>query len=136
MGLPVSQARFSLCLSSGRTPGRPNGNPRPGAAPRAGSHARGSRRRNVPARVRPAPGRRARDTRTRLNLDERRSLATAIALSGGALLVSDDLTELSQESLRLVQALVPGNPRAARVIGWDMDRGPPTAGPPCHGAMG
>ena len=78
----------------------------------------------------------ARDTHTRLNLDERRSLATAIALSGGALLVSDDLTELTQESLRLVQALVPANPHAARVIGWDVDRDPHTAVLACHGALG
>jgi len=78
----------------------------------------------------------ARDTHTQLNLDERHSLATAIALSGGALLVSDDLSELSQESLRLVQVLVPPNPRAARVIGWDEVRDPQTAILTCRGALG
>ncbi len=78
----------------------------------------------------------ARDTHTKLNLDERRSLATAIALSGGALLISDDLNELSQASLRLVQALVPANPRAARVMGWDVDRDPHTAVLACQGALG
>ncbi|MGD0806304.1 MAG: glycoside hydrolase family 36 protein [Anaerolineales bacterium] len=43
----------------------------------------------------------ARDTETHLTADERRTLATAIALSGGMVLLSDDLSALSLESLRL-----------------------------------
>jgi alpha-galactosidase len=78
----------------------------------------------------------ARDTHTQLSLEERRCLATAIALSGGALLVSDDLSHFSAESLRLVQALLPPNGEAARVIGWDDARVPQTAVLPCRGALG
>ncbi len=78
----------------------------------------------------------ARDAQTQLSLDERHSLATAIALSGGALLVSDDLTQLSPESLRLIQALVPANADAARVIGWEHTRDPETAVLSCRGALG
>ncbi len=78
----------------------------------------------------------ARDTQTRLSLDERRSLATAIGLSGGALLVSDDLGALSDESLRLVQAFLPANTRAPRVIGWNDIAHPETVVLKCQGAVG
>jgi len=78
----------------------------------------------------------ARDSDTRLTLDERRTLATAIGLSGGALLVSDDLKALSDESLRMVQAFLPPNTRAARVMGWDEVVEPDTAILDCSGATG
>ncbi len=44
---------------------------------------------------------------TRLTIAEVQSLATAIALTGGSLLLSDDLPALSQERIQLVQALLP-----------------------------
>ncbi len=44
---------------------------------------------------------------TSLSLDEVRTLATAIALSGGMLLASDDLTALPQERLDILRALLP-----------------------------
>jgi alpha-galactosidase len=49
----------------------------------------------------------ARSTRTKLTLPEVQSLATAIALSGGMVLASDDLTELSKERLDLISLLLP-----------------------------
>ena len=49
----------------------------------------------------------ARSTRTKLTLPEVQSLATAIALSGGMVLASDDLTELSKERLGLLSLLLP-----------------------------
>jgi len=78
----------------------------------------------------------ARDTDSRLTLDERRTLATAIGLSGGALLVSDDLNALSDDSLRMVQAFLPPNTRAARVVGWDEAVEPDTVILDCSGATG
>lgn len=44
---------------------------------------------------------------TRLSLAEVQSLATAIALTGGSCLLSDDLSRLPQDRLRIVQALLP-----------------------------
>lgn len=49
----------------------------------------------------------ARRDRTKLTLPEAQSLATAIALSGGAFFASDDLTQLSPERLALVSSLLP-----------------------------
>jgi alpha-galactosidase len=78
----------------------------------------------------------ARDTHTRLTLDERRSLATAIGMSGGAMLVSDDLGELSEESLGLIQAFLPANTRAPQVIGWGDVAHPEIVILKCSGAVG
>ena len=55
----------------------------------------------------------ARDAETELTADERRTLAAAIALSGGMVLLSDDLFALSPEALRLAQSLFPPVYRAA-----------------------
>jgi alpha-galactosidase len=54
-----------------------------------------------------------RGDRTKLMLDEVRTLATAIALSGGMLLSSDDLTRLTPDRLDIISALIPPLPQAA-----------------------
>ncbi len=53
-----------------------------------------------------------------LTLDEVTSLASVIALSGGMLLLSDDLTGLSRERRRLIRPLLPVVGRAARAVDW------------------
>ncbi len=55
---------------------------------------------------------------THLNQAEVQSLATAIALTGGALLISDDLSKLTPERLRLAACLLPPINRRARVLDW------------------
>jgi alpha-galactosidase len=55
---------------------------------------------------------------TRLTLAEVRSLASAIALTGGSLLVSDDLPKLPADRLRIAEVLVPVIGERARVIDW------------------
>ncbi len=57
----------------------------------------------------------ARQTRTKLSLAEVQSLATAIALSGGAVFLSDDMEQLSPERLDLVSALLPPIAESAAV---------------------
>ncbi|HXF50864.1 MAG TPA: glycoside hydrolase family 36 protein [Dehalococcoidia bacterium] len=54
-----------------------------------------------------------RDDRTKLTLDEVRTLATVIALSGGMTLSSDDLTRLPPERLALLSMALPPLPRGA-----------------------
>lgn len=54
-----------------------------------------------------------RDHRTKLTLDEVRTLATVIALSGGMALSSDDLTRLPPERLALLSMALPPLPRGA-----------------------
>jgi alpha-galactosidase len=49
----------------------------------------------------------ARQARTKLTLPEVRSLATAIALSGGAVLLSDDFRQLSDDRLDLIASILP-----------------------------
>lgn len=53
---------------------------------------------------------------TRLTLPEVQSLATAIAMTGGSLLLSDDLPALPQERIRLAQVLLPVIGQTARVL--------------------
>lgn len=53
---------------------------------------------------------------TRLTLPEVQSLATAIALTGGSLLLSDDLPALPQERIHLAQVLLPVIGQTARVL--------------------
>ena len=55
---------------------------------------------------------------TRLSLAEVRSLATAIATTGGALLLSDDLPVLPAERLRIAEALIPVINQPVRIIDW------------------
>ena len=61
---------------------------------------------------------------TSLTLAEVRSLASVIALTGGSLLVSDDLPKLPAERLRIAEILVPVIGERARVIDW-FDNGMP-----------
>lgn len=55
---------------------------------------------------------------TSLTLDEVRTLATAIGLTGGSLLLSDDLTRLPEERIHLSEVLLPVIGERARVIDW------------------
>lgn len=61
---------------------------------------------------------------TSLTLAEVRSLASVIALTGGSLLLSDDLPRLPAERLRIAEVLVPVIGEQARVIDW-FDEGMP-----------
>ncbi|MBN1145925.1 MAG: alpha-galactosidase [Anaerolineales bacterium] len=54
----------------------------------------------------------------RLTLAERQSLATVIALTGGMLLISDDLAQLSAERLHIAQALLPLIGQRPRILDW------------------
>ena len=55
---------------------------------------------------------------SQLTLAEVRSLASAIALTGGSLLLSDDLSKLSGERLRIVEQLIPLIGKSPRVMDW------------------
>lgn len=55
---------------------------------------------------------------TGLSLDEATALATAIALSGGMFLVSDDLTTLSSERRKLIEPLLPVLGKTALARDW------------------
>jgi alpha-galactosidase len=57
----------------------------------------------------------ARTDRTKLSLAEVQTLATAIALSGGMVLASDNMTRLSQERIDLISMLLPPLGQAASV---------------------
>ena len=54
-----------------------------------------------------------RTDRTKLTLDETRTLASAIGLSGGMMLSSDDLEKVPPERLELISMLLPPLPRSA-----------------------
>lgn len=53
-----------------------------------------------------------REDRTKLSFDEVRTLATAIAMTGGMVLSSDDLTRVSPERLSILSAMLPPLPSA------------------------
>ena len=53
---------------------------------------------------------------SKLTLPEVQSLATAISLSGGALLLSDDMSKLSEDRLRIAQSLSPVLPPNPQVV--------------------
>ncbi len=55
---------------------------------------------------------------TRLTLEEIRTLASVIALSGGSLFLSDDLPALPPERLRIAESLLPLIGQAARIPDW------------------
>jgi hypothetical protein len=57
-----------------------------------------------------------RQDRTKLSLDEVRTLVSAIGLTGGMTLVSDDLTQLAPERVDLLSMLLPPLPRAATPV--------------------
>ena len=62
---------------------------------------------------------------SRLTLTEVQSLAAVIALTGGSLLLSDNLSKLTPERQRLAACLLPLIGRRARVLDW-MDKQTPT----------
>jgi alpha-galactosidase len=62
---------------------------------------------------------------THLSLAEVQSLASAIALTGGSLLVSDDLPKLPKERLKIAECLLPIMGERARVVDW-FDAGMPS----------
>lgn len=53
---------------------------------------------------------------SKLTLPEVQSLATAISLSGGALLLSDDMSRLDEDRLKLAQSLLPVLPPNPQVV--------------------
>lgn len=55
---------------------------------------------------------------SQLTLDEVQSLATAIAMTGGSLLLSDDLAALPPERIRLAASLLPPIGERPRVLDW------------------
>jgi alpha-galactosidase len=78
----------------------------------------------------------ARDVNTRLTPAERRSLAAAIALSGGMVLLSDDLTGLSADALRVAQILLPPLYRPATQFFWRGEAASSISVLPVSGALG
>jgi alpha-galactosidase len=62
---------------------------------------------------------------TRLTLDEVRSLATVIGMTGGSLLLSDDLTELPEDRRGIAEVLLPVIGQRAEVVDW-FDRTTPS----------
>mgnify|MGYP002395352703 CR=1 FL=1 len=55
---------------------------------------------------------------TKLTLAEVQTLATAIGLTGGSLLLSDDLPQLSKARLKFAQVLLPVIDQRAQVVDW------------------
>ena len=53
---------------------------------------------------------------SKLTLPEVQSLASAISLSGGAVLISDDMSKLSEDRLRIAQSLLPVLPPNPQVL--------------------
>jgi alpha-galactosidase len=78
----------------------------------------------------------ARDSRTRLKEPERRSLAAAVALSGGMILLSDDLSALSPGAVRLAQVLFPPLYRSAAQQAWRAEAPSPVSILPMDGPQG
>lgn len=79
----------------------------------------------------------ARDTQSELTLEEVRTLATGIAISGGAVLLSDDLAALSPARRALAESVLPPYGVAARPLDlfarelprvFTLDQTPPRAG--------
>ena len=66
-----------------------------------------------------------RDSETALTLDETRFLSTVIALSGGMVFLSDDLSKLPPERLHIASLLLPPYGRAAVPLDM-MERFPPS----------
>ena len=55
---------------------------------------------------------------SRLNLEEVQSLATAIAMTGGSVFISDNMTALPEERLEIAAALLPPMRGDLRVLDW------------------
>lgn len=61
---------------------------------------------------------------TALSLDEIQTLATVIGMTGGSLLLSDDLPALPRERLRIAQSLVPVIDQPLQVLDWFESQNP------------
>ena len=55
---------------------------------------------------------------TNLTIPEVQSLATAIALTGGSIILSDDLSTLSMDRIEIAKALIPPIGKRATVLDW------------------
>jgi len=55
---------------------------------------------------------------SRLNLDEVRTLATAIGMTGGSVLLSDNMTELPEDRLEIAAALLPPIENDVQALDW------------------
>jgi alpha-galactosidase len=55
---------------------------------------------------------------TKLSLAEVQLLATAVGMTGGSMLLSDNLTALSEERLRIAESLLPVIGQRAEVVDW------------------
>jgi alpha-galactosidase len=53
---------------------------------------------------------------SKLTLPEVQSLASAVSLSGGAILISDDMTKLNEDRLRIARSLLPVMPPIPQVV--------------------
>lgn len=73
---------------------------------------------------------------SKLTLEEIQSLATIIALSGGSLIFSDDLTALSKERMHLAQKLIPPIGSRLQVLDWLDQQNPCKLKVDLHGAAG
>jgi alpha-galactosidase len=78
----------------------------------------------------------ARAEKTDLTAPERQTLAAAIALSGGMVMISDDVSALTPESVRLAQILFPPLYRAAAFPAWRGEAPPSLAILPMRGPQG
>lgn len=73
---------------------------------------------------------------TRLTLAEIQSLATAIGITGGSLLISDDLAALPTDRLRIAQVLLPVVGQRAEVLNLLAETAPTRLRLPLSGAQG
>lgn len=77
-----------------------------------------------------------RDTDTSLTPSEVQTLATVVSLSGGTMMVSDDLERLSRERAAWLKRLLPVLPEAARVVDWFDSQPPSVLLLPLRGSIG
>lgn len=73
---------------------------------------------------------------TELTLAEVQTLATAIALTGGSLLLSDDLPSLDAERMQIARSLLPVLPQQPRVLDWFDETLPARLRVNLHGPVG
>lgn len=71
-----------------------------------------------------------------LSLDEIRSLATAIGLTGGSVLLSDEMKSLPPERLEIAAALLPPIEERIQVLDWMDEQTPRRLRLDMHGAIG
>lgn len=73
---------------------------------------------------------------SRLTLDEVKTWATLIAMTGGSLILSDNLAALPEERLRLFETLMPVMGKRADVLDWFDRETPQYLRLDCQGAVG